>query len=226
MHRRLFLSLFLVAVGSIWAGPITPLPYLSFSDSPFNGKSFEYFHLEDFEDGALNTPGVTANAGMLLSPSVTTDAVDADMGPMDGSGQGGRTLYTSFATNSLAFDFDVLALSVLPTYVGLVWTDVGGAGAVSGLGLVEFGAFDHLGASLGVTSAILGDGDVTGATAEDRFFGFFHAAGISRIEMRMPDSTDWEVDHLQYGKAIPEPGAFALAGLAIVGLFVVRRVRT
>ena len=40
-----------------------PSPYLSFADSPFNGGSFSYFHLEDFEDGSLNTPGVTASAG-------------------------------------------------------------------------------------------------------------------------------------------------------------------
>lgn len=40
---------------------IGPSPYLSFADSPFNGGSFSYFHLETFEDHLLNTPGVTAS---------------------------------------------------------------------------------------------------------------------------------------------------------------------
>jgi hypothetical protein len=31
-------------------------PYLQASDSPFSGVSFQYFHLEDLEDGALDTP--------------------------------------------------------------------------------------------------------------------------------------------------------------------------
>jgi hypothetical protein len=45
------------------AGSVGPSPYLSFSDSPFNGGSFTYFHLETFEDHLLNTPGVTASPG-------------------------------------------------------------------------------------------------------------------------------------------------------------------
>ncbi len=33
---------------------IGPLPYRSFSDSPFYGLTFDYFYLEDFTDGILN----------------------------------------------------------------------------------------------------------------------------------------------------------------------------
>jgi len=46
-----------------------PTPYLSFVDSPFNplqtSGGFAYFHLETFEDGLLNTPGVSANTGSV-----------------------------------------------------------------------------------------------------------------------------------------------------------------
>jgi Ca2+-binding RTX toxin-like protein len=53
-----------------FVGPIT---YLSQDDSPFGGSDggadFAYFHLEDFEDGELNVPGVTASAGAVIGPS-------------------------------------------------------------------------------------------------------------------------------------------------------------
>ena len=45
---------------------LLPTPYLAFDNaaagaarSPFRALSFRYFHLETFEDGALNTPVVT-----------------------------------------------------------------------------------------------------------------------------------------------------------------------
>ena len=37
--------------------------YLSNADSPFRNLNSTYFHLENFEDHLLNTPGVTASAG-------------------------------------------------------------------------------------------------------------------------------------------------------------------
>lgn len=45
-----------------------PIAYKSFADSPFKSRNFDYFHLEDFEDGALNMPGVTAPSGGVTSP--------------------------------------------------------------------------------------------------------------------------------------------------------------
>src|SRR5437667_12544658 len=59
-----------------------PTPYLSFNDSPLKGVDFSggYFHLEDFEDLLLNTPGVTASAGDPFGPGGFTDSVDADDG--------------------------------------------------------------------------------------------------------------------------------------------------
>jgi len=58
-------------------------PYLSFNDSPFNGTSFSYFHLEDFEDEQLNTPGASVDRGTIIKNLNGVDWVIADVpGPM------------------------------------------------------------------------------------------------------------------------------------------------
>jgi hypothetical protein len=213
--------------GGLSASSLPPSPYLSFADSPFNGTVFDYFHLENFEDGLLNTPGVSVNAGMILLPQPLADSVDDDDGAIDGSGSGGRSFHMNQVTNHITFQFDALALGgLLPTHAGLVWTDVGFATPVDNFGLVEFEAFDGLGASLGVTSAAVGDGLKTGQTAEDRFFGTIYSGGISRIEIRMTNSSDFEIDHLQYGFAeAPEPSAMGLLGGLLAGLCAFRQVR-
>src|SRR5262245_58046922 len=104
-----------------------PTPYLSFADSPFNGGSFSSFFLEDFEDGALNTPGVTASAGWsVLGPGAFTDSVDGDDGAIDGSGTRGHSFFSNSTQSTLTFTFNAAALGgALPTAVGIVWTDVG-----------------------------------------------------------------------------------------------------
>src|SRR5438067_673727 len=89
-------------VSSARAAFLGPSPYLSFADSPFNGGSFGYFYLETFEDGALNTPGVTASAGSVTSPGSLTDSVDGDDGTIDGSGTAGHS-YISGTSTSLTF---------------------------------------------------------------------------------------------------------------------------
>jgi len=201
-----------------------PSPYLQFSDSPFAGGTYQYFHLETFEDGALNTPGVTATGGTVIGPSSLTDSVDADDGVIDGSGTRGHSWYSN-GVRTLRFDFSAVALETLPTHAGLVWTDVGVTDSGLGFGDVRFEAFDSGGLSLGVlTGSNLGDGAANGGTAEDRFFGMIHPGGISRIEMSVPTSSDWEVDHLQYG-AVPEPGTLAVLTGALVGLAARRRPR-
>jgi hypothetical protein len=211
---------------------LTPSSYLSFDDSPFKGIPFSVFQLENFEDGLLNTPGVsTTTPGSVLSPGAQTDSVDGDDGTIDGRGVGGRSLLSrSSGTGftAFAFEFDATVLGALPTHVGIVWTDVGAA-TTPGVGTVEFQAFDILGTSLGVTTALsLGngsaDGDSADATAEDRFFGVISAGGIHRIEIRMPTSADWEVDHLQYGvSAVPLPASIWPLGLGLIALMKARR---
>ncbi|MGE0479722.1 MAG: PEP-CTERM sorting domain-containing protein [Phycisphaerae bacterium] len=202
--------------GSAGAQTIPPTPYLSFSDSPFATETFDYFHLEDFEDAALNTPGATASGGFVNGPATTTDSVDADDGLIDGLGQLGHSYYIN--DNVIQFDFDPLLLGNYPTHVGIAWTDVGAvASDIFGVGVVEFEAFDADSVSLGSEAALLGDGSINGQTGEDRFFAVTNPGGISFITLTMLDSTDWEVDHLQYGY-VPEPATALLFALGLAGL--------
>ncbi|HXG10800.1 MAG TPA: PEP-CTERM sorting domain-containing protein [Gemmataceae bacterium] len=215
-----------------------PSPYLGFADSPFNAPGFSYFHLENFEDRALNAPGATASPGWLvIGPprgfDSLIDSVDADDGAINGSGSAGRSFYSGGSRTSLTITFSAAALGGnLPTHVGIVWTDVGAVtSGTIGFGPVTFSATDALGVPLGsIGPFTLGDGAFAGTTAEDRFFGVTHAGGISSITISMSNSVDWEVDHLQYGfiqptGVIPEPASVALFGTGLAGLAAYRRFR-
>jgi hypothetical protein len=201
---------------------IGPVAYTGFAGSPFDGTSFSSFELEDFEDGLLNTPDVTASAGSVLTVGTLRDSVE--------STPNGYSYYSNLAT-AVTFTFS----GTLPTHAGIVWTDVGcligEACPPIGLGQgdVYFEAFDAGNVSLGVIGpTLLGDGAADGGTAEDRFFGATNATGILKIVVWMPDSNDWEVDHLQYGveeTLIPEPSTASLLGLALAGLAAMRRIR-
>jgi hypothetical protein len=191
---------------------LDPIPYKSSHDSPFHGGDYSYFYQEDFEDGFLNTPGVTASGGRVLPPqpsNLLTDSVDGDDAVIDGSGSEGYSWYSD-GNSTLRFTFNSGVLGALPTNVGIVWSDVGFADSTFGFGQVNLEAFDAFGASLGIFGpTAVGDGQVSGQTLEDRFFGVVHGGGISAIQISMLDSTDWEVDHLQYGRvssqSVPEP---------------------
>lgn len=224
-----FMPLFGVAGASlVCAGAsaqfLGPTPYLSLADAPFQGPAFSYTYVEDFEDGALNTPGLSSLDGLVTSPGPQVDSVDGDDLLIDGSGTAGRSYYSRNALSSFRFNFDETALGSFPTHAGVVWTDVGNVlSGTTGFGGVLFEAFDAGGSSLGVFGPfVLGDGNANGGTAEDRFFGFVNAGGISSILISMDNSTDWEVDHVQYGY-VPAPGAGVL--LAIGGVAASRRRR-
>ena len=202
-------------VSPVFSGPT---PYLSVTDSPFKAKAG--FTVETFEDGLMNVPGVVLEeaGSSVASGNPTIDSVDADDGVIDGVGTSGHSLYSGAALHSFTFDFTG---SVLPTYAGIVWTDVGLVlSGLEGRGDVLFEAFGTGDVSLGtVTGTNLGNGVATGETAEDRFFGVEFAGGISKIKISMANSIDWEVDHLQFqATPVPLPAAVWLLGSALVGL--------
>lgn len=208
-------ALTLVVAATTRADLIGPLPYLSAADSPFASAGLSSFFLEDFEDGLLNTPGLSASAGLVASPGDATDSVDGDDGAIDGLGRAGRSWYLGVTT--VTFTFAPVA-GEYPTHAGLVWTDIGAVtSGAFGTGSLVFEAFAPDGTSIAGTPGVpVGDGDFLGQTAEDRFLGAINLAGIASITVSVPSSQDWELDHIQYG-TIPAPsaGALAAAGLAL-----------
>lgn len=177
------------------SGPLGPSPYLSFADSPFVGLPFTWFHLEDFEDGALNVPGLTASIGVVFGPAPNSDSVDGDDGVIDGFGTNARSWFSGNGVPSVLFTFNQNVLGTFPTHVGLVWTD--------GANNISFEAFNAQGASLGTINGSHANATFTGETAEDRFYGFVNSGGISAMRITSsignPIAGGLEVDHLQYG---------------------------
>jgi hypothetical protein len=199
-----------------------PTPYLNFTDSPFAGGGYGYFHLETFEDHLLNTPGVSASAGgvtsVVFGPMIH-DSVDADDGAIDGSGLNGDSFYSPSGAAGITFSFSAAALGALPTHAGIVWTDAGAGSSVT------FSAFGPGGELLFTrTETGIADGSNNGETAEDRFFGVVNAAGVSAIFVSNSGG-GIEVDHLQYAGVVPEPQAAAmmLLGLAAGSLWLRHR---
>lgn len=226
----MLLGAFLLLMPTAHADLLGPTVYKSFADSPWNGAPNTYFHLETFEDGLLNTPGVTASTGIPFGPSGITDSVDGDDGSIDGSGNGGWSFFASDGAGGITFTFDKAILGSLPNAAGIVWTD--------GTNTIVFQAFDQNNNLIGTLTSNTADNSFDGETGEDRFFGATNAGGISKIFIQSgvaPASLGggMEVDHLQYGllttqTAVPEPSSLFVAGvsLILVAFFRLRRRTT
>jgi len=174
-------------------GVIANVPYVC--ASPFDGVVFDsYFYLEDFEDGALGSPGVSApNTVSSLAGfgASLVESIDCDDGVVDGTCVDCDALY---GQGTIELTFDAQVLGELPTHVGLVWTD-GGAGAS-----VSISGYDGADALIYTETADgLGDASVNGTVDEDRFFGIVHYAGIRRVVI-VNSTGGLEIDHLQYGR--------------------------
>ena len=94
--RKLALAVALLVPSISPAQYLGPTPYTSFASSPFSSVAFNYFHLETFEDGLLNTPGVAASAGFPVSYG------------SDSVGGGVYTFYSG-PTNIIQFAFNAAA---------------------------------------------------------------------------------------------------------------------
>ena len=181
--------------------------YASGGDSPFNGIAFNYFYLENFEDGALDTVGVSTVGGRPLGPSGATDSVDLDDGVLDGFGRQGWSYWSSNVTD-VTFSFDASALGRLPSHVGLVMTH--------SVGPTTIDFIDAQGQSIITFDALEFSQTVNGSTANDRFVGAFYLGGISGLRV---SAGAFELDHLQYGVvAVPEPSTYAMfaCGLGVL----------
>lgn len=191
-----------------------PTPYLQTSDSPWLSQiGSANFYLEDFEDGLLNTPGVSSSGASVLGPGGLVDSVDGDDGSVDGSGSGGRSFFRTAGATGITFSFNQAVLGSLPQRAGIVWTD--------GAGMITFEAFNAGGESLGILTGTHAVSGVTGQTAEDRFYGWEYAGGIGSIKIKNA-SGGIEVDHLQYG-AVPEPATMIALGLGLAGIMRKRK---
>ncbi|MBX3379948.1 MAG: hypothetical protein KF805_07620 [Phycisphaeraceae bacterium] len=197
MHLAAAIVLGIAAIGA--AAPaqtfLGPTPYLCSGDSPWPLGSPGYY-LETFEDGALNTLGVTGN-GNVTGPGGITDSVDCDDGVIDGLGRDGRSYYGS-GNPGLTFTFDSAAFGgKYPQRVGIVWTD---GVHNSTPNAVHFEAFDSNGVYLGEITGTHADNSQSSETAEDRFYGIELASGISKIRIfQTAGCCGIEVDHFQYG---------------------------
>ena len=200
----------LLGVPSADAAPFGPTPYLSAADSPFAGLPFTYFFLEDFDDSALNTPGVTAN----FAPSAVIITTTVFGSGIDSVGGAGDSMF-SFG-GPITYTFDAAALGGLPTHAGIVWTD--GSDGVTFTAVGPGGPLGTIGPASGFA-----DGGFNGETAEDRFFGFSDPGGILSITINQGGAM--EVDHLQYGllpgvviPGVPEPATMLLFASGAAGL--------
>jgi hypothetical protein len=217
-HARLGIF---VSVCFVWAaataeaatvfGPIRP--YEQFSDSPFAGQSFTYFHLETFEEGALTAPGVTASAGVVLGPGSEIDSVEPFGDP-----NAGHSFFSADGPSGMTFTFDAGALGHLPTSAAIAWTD--------GYVPITFKAFDAANNLIGmITDSTPGDfRDGDGNPEHFRLFGAVDSAGIKSIYINSGVGVGGgiEVDDLQYGyqaSPVPEPATFTLLCIGAVGVF-------
>jgi len=211
--------------------------YLSVADSPFSlpANLPTILVLEDFEDGAVNISGLSISGGFVsTNPRENIDSVDADDGTLDGANTGANgNSYWVILNSAADVHFDATLTGLLTTHAGLVWTDGGNNNVPEGLsGEYQFEAFDLAGLSLGSIAHTVGDGNFTGQTAEDRFFGVINPEGLSRVRITYldaPATPYFEFDHVQFGgeliTPVPLPPAVALLASGLLfGVAAARRM--
>jgi hypothetical protein len=203
MRVRVLIS---AAVAAWLAGPVAgqglhdpSSNYFQAADSPFASLPFgpDWFVVEDFEDGVLDGPVASATNGVvLLRSDVNGDSVDGDDGTIDNNGNSGGVVTGAFySAGAAALEFlfaPELPGGRLPTHVGLVMTD---ALQSSPITLTAFRDGVALGQVSGFQVA-----ELINVCLEDRFYGFIDPIGIDRVILQSGLSTDYALDHLQFGR--------------------------
>src|SRR5688572_867706 len=90
--------------------------YKGLNNSPFqaNGAADSgSFHLENFEDGLVNSFGLTVNRGLVQGNGFKTDSVDKDDGNNDGFGRQGHS-FSAKNYQSIVFKFSANGAGNLP----------------------------------------------------------------------------------------------------------------
>ena len=202
------------------AALLGPSPYIGLAQSPFAGSPG--FHLEDFDDHALNTPGVTASVGAPSTLSGFSGAIIDQVGLNGGCNVAACDTWFAAGNPGVTFTFSKAVLGALPTAAGLVWTD--------GAGTITFEAFDQNGQSLGTLTGTHADGSFFGTIEDDRFYGATNAGGISAIHITNT-SGGIEIDHLQFvvgeveiPSGVPAPSALILLGAGMMVAGAARRL--
>ncbi len=230
------LAIFVPLISPSFAASILwdPLPYLSEADSPFyQGILDGMIYLENFEDQALNTPFVRepedvpyfGSTYRQLIPSISNGSVrsvDSDDGAVDFNGDLGDTWITTTNSiggqiyGSMSFEFLRNGDGFFPTYVGIVITAADDLRRA-----VELSFRGPAGNNLFADTDLYDPMDWvpfpqsiedTRTPRTHRFIGAYHEDGIARLSL----SNVWQVDHLQYGYAIPEPSTSFLIGTSLI----------
>jgi hypothetical protein len=178
--------------------------------------------------GGVGNIGFTlARPPFGLPPDPSVDSVGT------GGGFGGGSLGVSPETGRsftrVGFGFIAATPADLPTAVGIVWTD--GPFEIPGspretYTFAFFGPLDPFAIDLPVAEITLTLGDDTSFgenpdgtrnTAEDRFVGVTHAAGIRGFTVTSGPASIFELDELQWGRMAEPPSVIPLpAGLPLL----------
>lgn len=204
-----------------------PTPYSSAADSPFDVSRIQ---LEDFEDGELNTPGISSLSNTFVrSPGPNTDSVDGDDGTLDGFGTSGHSIFSDGALieptsppryyMDMAFAFAPID-GKLPNVFGFVVTDCAPNSSIHILLLDhQLRVLDQF-YTLPFFEGGLGDDTGSGTTSEDRFFGVTDPRGIQAVRITLMSRDDpfggIELDHLQFGTIVPEPSSWIMVLTAVM----------
>jgi hypothetical protein len=208
---RFMVCVALLALGStVSAAPVlvTKDNYQSAGDSPFD-LAGGGFYLEDFEDGLVNTPGLST--GGNGDPFFAVDIIGPPTGVSIDAGGNAARPHTSFSDlvgtdyANIEFSFDAAAIGGLPTQVGLVLTQ---ADIVPDD--IKLTVYDQ---SLAIA------GEFSASLAANKFLGVTFDQGIKTVILEtdtpFPGQPFFQVDHVQYGAVVPEPSA---ALLLVIGV--------